>query len=131
MALSGAELKQKLNDEMIAAANPFSYHDNALPVAIDGRRLEVEFWCGNCLHYIYVKVNMALGGNHIMVCPNCGHKHYRYVRDGIITSDRWEEGAGIADEIIPMKSACVPKESRRQRGEIALLREMEACGLLR
>lgn len=107
------------------------YSDPTPPVALDvGRRVEVEFWCTNCSHYLYIKLNTSLDGNHIVVCPQCDHKHYRLVKNGIITGDRYNEGEAIADEIIPMKSAAT-KERRTNRGNIALLREMEAVGILK
>lgn len=101
------------------------------PVSVEGSRVEVEFWCGECEHYIYVKINSALDGNHVMVCPQCGHKHYRLVKRGIITADRYNENQAIADEIICTKSAAVPKEKRRERGSIAIIRELELAGVLR
>jgi DNA-directed RNA polymerase subunit RPC12/RpoP len=108
------------------------YGNSERPVALSiGKRIEVEFWCTNCSHYIYVKINTGLEGNHIVVCPNCHHKHYRFVQSGVITGDRWNEGSCVADEIIPMKSAAVPEDQRRVRGCVSILREMEACGLLR
>ena len=125
-------LKERLEEAFAQPDTGFRSNDTALPRAIDpvGKRIEVEFWCAECKHYTYVRLNMGLNGNHIMVCPNCGHKHYRYVQYGVITNDRFEEGHNIADEIIPMKSACVPENQRRVRGEVAILREMEAAGLL-
>jgi len=112
---------------------PYSYSkDTAAPKRLHaGRRIEIEFWCGMCQHYIYVKLNTGLDGNHIIVCPICDHRHYRLVKNGIITADRFVEGDGITDEIIPMKSAAVPANQRRKRGDIAIIREMEAVGILK
>lgn len=114
----------------LEAAMRSDYPQVSIPVALEtGRRIEVEFWCGECKHYIYLKLNTALEGNHVVVCPQCNHKHYRVVNNGIITGDRYEEGKCIADEIMPMKSAAT--KERRQRGGIALIREMEAVGILK
>jgi len=124
--------RQVIESAVERDGRPYYRNDTAMPVQLHvGRRIEVEFWCGECRHYIYVKLNTALAGNHVMVCPNCGHKHYRLVKNGVITSDRFTEGMQLADEIIPMKSAAVPQDERRQRGNVAILREMEACGLLK
>lgn len=126
------KFRQVIENSVNREDRPYSYSDTAMPVQLHaGRRIEVEFWCGECQHYIYVKLNTALDGNHIVVCPNCDHKHYRLVKCGVITSDRFTEGYGLADEIVPMKSAAVPKDKRRQRGNIAIVREMEAVGLLK
>lgn len=130
-----AGLKKKIEDAISTRAMPGNTNwisDTAIPVGLDiGRRVEIEFWCANCSHYIYLKLNTQLQGNHVVICPICQHKHYRLVENGIITSDRFTEGYGIADEIMPMPSAAVPKEQRRVRGEIAVLREMEALGILK
>jgi len=107
-----------------------------LPPDSNGRVL-CEFWChcedeplSNVVSkrggYIYVKLNTQLEGNHVIACPNCGHKHYRVVKDGIITDCRFNFGMDIADEIIPMKSAFT--RERRQFGSIAQIRQAEAAG---
>ena len=123
----------KLKDTLERTLSSGYAPDVSLPRQFDpiGLKVQVEFWCGECRHYIYVTMNTTLAGNHIMVCPSCGHRHYRVVQDGIITSDRFDEGRTIADEIVPMRSAAVPEAQRRQRGDMAIIREMEACGLLR
>jgi hypothetical protein len=64
-----------------------------------------------------------------MNCPNCRHKHYRVIKKGIITSDRFDESLPEKHEIVPMRSACVPEDKRRPKGKIALIREMEATGM--
>jgi hypothetical protein len=130
-----AGLKQKVEGAVAARAkegNNDYICDTAIPVGLDvGKRVEIEFWCAECQHYIYLKLNTQLQGNHVVICPKCQHKHYRLVENGIITSDRYHEDRAIADEIIPMPSAAVPKDQRRVRGEIAVLREMEALGILK
>lgn len=95
---------------------------------VKGNKVSIEFYCTNCHHYAYLKLNLAIEGNHVIVCGNCEHKHYREVKKGIITGDRFNESLGIADEIIMMKSAMVPPENRRKRGLIAQIREAEAVG---
>jgi hypothetical protein len=102
-----------------------------LPPDANGRCL-CEFWCHCCDRpgdgggYVYVKLNTNLEGNHVINCPNCGHKHYRVVKEGIITDCRFHTGMEIADEIIPMKSAFTRK--RRTFGAIAQIRQAEAVG---
>lgn len=113
------------------AADPGYWFDGSLPLALEGHRVEVEFWCGNCTYYIYVKLNTGLEGNHVVRCPICNHEHFRVVKNGIITGDRHDKGIALVDEIVPMKSAAVPQDQRRQRGTVAILREMEAIGLLK
>ena len=48
-----------------------------------------ELFCHNCSMYVQFNMDMSINGNHTLTCPNCGHKHYRVVWNGIITDDRW------------------------------------------
>jgi len=101
-----------------------------LPDYLNGkRRMTIEFYCSECAHYLYVRINLALEGNHIVRCPNCGHRHYRVVQKGIITKERFDSAYDTADEIHIPKSACVPKSQRRQLGLIAHQRALESAGL--
>src|SRR5689334_1869577 len=54
-----------------------------------------EFYCGECSHYMRVRLNMSYNRTINVTCPNCGHKHQRYI----------ENGDPKEDIIIP-KSAC-------------------------
>jgi hypothetical protein len=92
-------------------------------------RIHVEFYCQGCDHYIYIWLNLQLTGNHIMNCPNCGRKHYRAIKNGIITKDRYDKNLPDNHEIVATKSACVPSKDRRIRGGIAQQREAEAVGV--
>jgi hypothetical protein len=124
-------VKQAENHAIEKPTEPPLWIDSAVPVAFDGRKVEVEFYCSMCKHYIYIKINTGLEGNHIMHCPVCDHEHFRVVVNGIITSDRHDKGKAIVDEIICTKAAAVPADQRRVRGNISVIREMEACGLLK
>lgn len=53
-----------------------------------------ELACTNCNRYVQFNMDFALDGNHEITCPKCGHVHYRVVRDGKITEDRWQSSAG-------------------------------------
>lgn len=92
-------------------------------------RVHIEFYCQECDHYIYVWLNLKLSGNHVMNCPNCKHKHYRVVKNGVISSDRFNEDLPEKHEIVATQSACVPSSQRRNMGSIARQREAEATGL--
>lgn len=43
-----------------------------------------EFYCGECKGFFCVKLNLALTSGVEMVCPNCKHKHHRFIREGVI-----------------------------------------------
>ena len=46
--------------------------------------------CTNCSKTFIGQINFDLNGNHIIVCPYCGHEHCRVIVNGQITSDRWD-----------------------------------------
>lgn len=57
-----------------------------------------QVYCTNCGGTFVAALDMEIDGNHEITCPLCAHVHYRVVRDGEITEDRWRSSAG---SIIP------------------------------
>lgn len=51
-------------------------------------------FCTNCSREFVASLDLALNGNHEITCPHCQHVHYRVVRDGVVTEDRWRSSAG-------------------------------------
>lgn len=45
--------------------------------------------CTNCRGDFSAELDLDLEGNHVIVCPLCAHEHYRVVRGGVVTEDRW------------------------------------------
>lgn len=72
-----------------------------------------EFHCNDCNGYWRVKINMALNMRCLMVCPNCGRKHPRYIKDGKIVENASMPNA-YEEEIYAPKSA-YSKESYHQK----------------
>lgn len=99
-----------------------------LPIPEHSGRVLCDFWCQECKGYTYFKLNTALEGNHIILCanPSCKHKHYRVVKGGKITEERFNDSMRTAEEIEPMPSA-YSKEARPM-GLIARWRQREAIG---
>lgn len=99
-----------------------------LPRPEHSGRVMCDFYCQECRGYTYFKLNTALDGNHIILCanPDCKHKHYRVVKSGKITEERFNESMRTAEEIEPMPSA-YSKEARPM-GLIARWRQREAIG---
>ncbi len=48
-----------------------------------------ELHCHNCNQYVRFMLDHDLDGSHILNCPNCDHEHYRIIRKGQITAERW------------------------------------------
>jgi hypothetical protein len=77
-----------------------------------------EFYCsGSCGKYFDFVLNMELNGNYRIHCPNCGHIHFRVVKNGVITEGRFTDdpSSPIIEDIYPMKSSC-----RDEQKEITL-----------
>jgi len=58
----------------------------------EGRRskLEIqELFCHSCSMYVRFNLDLSQDGNYKLDCPECGHDHYRTVRKGQITDQRW------------------------------------------
>ena len=49
-----------------------------------------ELWCHDCQKYVQFDIDVALNGNHVIICPNCGHEHCRVVENGKVTDIRWD-----------------------------------------
>lgn len=49
-----------------------------------------ELWCHECGKYVQFDIDLELNGNHVIVCPNCGHEHCRVIENGKITEARWD-----------------------------------------
>lgn len=47
-------------------------------------RTSQEFYCGECVGYFMVRLNMALNHEVYVRCPNCEHEHRRVIKDGVI-----------------------------------------------
>jgi len=43
-----------------------------------------EFYCNDCENYISVTLNMSLNIAVVIVCPNCGRRHPRSIKNGQI-----------------------------------------------
>lgn len=52
-----------------------------------------ELYCHNCDRYVQFRLDTELDGKHIITCPNCGHKHYRYINNGKISDRRWRSSS--------------------------------------
>lgn len=56
--------------------------------------IRTDVWCTNCQRRFLAELNLELNGNHRIACPLCQHIHYRVVKDGVVTEDRWRSSAG-------------------------------------
>ncbi len=54
-----------------------------------------ELYCHNCGRYVQFPLDLSMDGKYTLNCPNCGHEHYRFVHDGIISDERWQSSGGF------------------------------------
>jgi len=47
-------------------------------------------YCTECRKNFIASLDLSLDGNHVVVCPWCGHEHCRVVKGGKVTEDRWD-----------------------------------------
>ena len=53
-----------------------------------------EIFCHGCSRFVQFILNFEIDGQYQIDCPNCGHEHFRVIRDGRITDDRWRSSMG-------------------------------------
>ena len=58
-----------------------------------------ELCCTNCGTYLSFRTKPEKDGNVIIVCDKCGHQHCRRVKNGEVTSDRWDSRAGSVSKV--------------------------------
>jgi hypothetical protein len=49
-----------------------------------------ELHCHECNNYIKFALDKGKNGQHVVICPKCGHEHCRTILNGVVTGDRWE-----------------------------------------
>jgi hypothetical protein len=51
-------------------------------------------YCHACTADFSIEIDMQADGNHVFNCPHCDHEHCRVVKDGKVTSERWDTRNG-------------------------------------
>ena len=59
-----------------------------------------ELYCHACEQYVQFDLDISRDGNYEIICPKCGHHHYRVVEDGVITDTRWGRDASQQQVLI-------------------------------
>lgn len=57
-------------------------------------KIRTEIHCHECNQYCRVELDATLNGNHVVNCPKCKHKHYRVIKDGVVTGERYASSNG-------------------------------------
>jgi DNA-directed RNA polymerase subunit RPC12/RpoP len=95
---------------------------------ISSQRQKFEFRCTECQKYFDFVLNIELNGNYRIHCPNCGHVHYRVLKKGAITEDRFPQNDNqiLIEDIRPMKASCrdYKTEKKTETGGRGYLNEL-------
>jgi DNA-directed RNA polymerase subunit RPC12/RpoP len=46
-------------------------------------------YCHACSKNFVAELDYSMSGNHQVECPHCGHLHFRQIKDGRVTGERW------------------------------------------
>lgn len=57
-----------------------------------------DLHCHNCSKQFVALLDYTVEGNHIAECPYCGHEHFRVIKAGKITEERWSGSYGNYDD---------------------------------
>jgi uncharacterized Zn finger protein (UPF0148 family) len=66
-------------------------------ISEDGRGegiVRTDMHCHDCGKTFYASIDFDIDGNHIIICPICGHQHCRVIENGVATSERWDSKWG-------------------------------------
>lgn len=62
-------------------------------------KVRTDFACTNCPKMFIAELDMAIDGDHIIVCPFCSHKHFRQIKEGVVTDARWVQKNRQSDAV--------------------------------
>lgn len=62
---------------------------------MDDDIVRTEIYCHECGNYVQFALNLGISGRHTLNCPICGHEHYRVVRDGRVSEERWQSSSQL------------------------------------
>ena len=77
--------------------------------------IKTDLYCHSCSEKglpsnFIAEINHDLEGNHAIECPRCGHKHFRVIKQGRVTSERYDSDltTHVVERRNMWKSATVP-----------------------
>lgn len=54
-----------------------------------------DLYCHDCTKNFVAEIDYSEDGTHIVFCPHCGHNHFRVIKAGKVTDERWRPGPQI------------------------------------
>ena len=52
-----------------------------------------DLYCHHCGKNFIALIDFSLNAQFLIICPICNHEHYRTVKNGIVTGDRWNSAS--------------------------------------
>lgn len=68
-------------------------------------KVRTEIDCHNCGGFFWWDYEDDINGNFKIICPKCGHDHYRVVRNGVVTDERWDRSPSQNTQTVFISSA--------------------------
>lgn len=56
--------------------------------------VKTDLYCHNCSRNFVALLDYRIDGNHKIECPHCRHIHYRVIKDGVVSGDRFDSDFG-------------------------------------
>ncbi len=63
---------------------------------------KTDLYCHACAKTFIATLDYSMNGNHQVECPHCGHLHFRQIRDGVVTGERW--GSDSNTHVVPKRN---------------------------
>jgi DNA-directed RNA polymerase subunit RPC12/RpoP len=90
-------------------------------------RRQEEFYCHECSSYFLTYLRTNFTGNYTIECPSCGHFHFRFISEGLVTDDRHNKKYGESEIIVGLKSTL--KKEPYHNDPVFRRSQMKAYGL--
>lgn len=71
--------------------------DLNVPGASGTGKVRTDMDCHQCSKTFIAELDFSINGNHVVECPRCGHEHCRVIKDGVITSERFDSRSDRID----------------------------------
>lgn len=52
-------------------------------------RQRTDLHCHNCSRGFVALLDFSVDACNVIVCPRCGHRHFRVIEKGVVTEERW------------------------------------------
>lgn len=66
--------------------------------------IRTEMYCHACRSNFVAELEGGISGRHLIECPGCGHEHYRVIKDGVVTGDRWGQDSDNNSKTVRARS---------------------------